>query len=69
MNRFEIYKDQQGKFRWRLLADASGVIALSGQVYVAKEACQSAVSLVKQLAPTRPFEIYRDRRGKYRWRL
>ncbi len=45
---FEIYKDKQEEFRWRLKASNGAVIATSGQGYKAKADCQHGIDLVKE---------------------
>ena len=50
---FEIYKDNAGKYRWRLRSSGNyKVIADSGEGYETKVACEQGVDLVKQEAPT-----------------
>lgn len=43
---YQIYKDGQGHWRWRLLA-ANHEILASGEAYYNKADCQHAVNLVK----------------------
>lgn len=53
MAEFEIFKDADGEFRWRLRATGnSEPIADSGEGYKAKSSCQDAINLVKAQAPT-----------------
>jgi uncharacterized protein YegP (UPF0339 family) len=47
--KFEIYKDQAEKFRWRLRAANDQEIA-SGQGYESKEGCMKGVESVKHNA-------------------
>ena len=47
--KFEVYKDQGGKFRWRLRASNEEEIA-SGQGYESKEGCMKGVESVKKNA-------------------
>jgi len=48
--KFEIYKDATGKFRWRLKAPNSEIIAVS-EAYVAKDNCENGIKSVKTNAP------------------
>ena len=48
---FEIYKDRQDEFRWRLKAGNGAIIATSGEGYKAKADCEHAIELVKEGAP------------------
>jgi len=50
MAKFEIYKDGQGDFRWRLKADNHETIADSAEGYSSKANCEHGVELVKKLA-------------------
>ena len=47
---FEIYKDQAGKFRWRLKAANSEVIA-SSEAYESKAGAEKGIAAVKKDAP------------------
>ena len=49
VGKFEVYKDNAGKFRWRLRASNGEEIA-SGQRYESKEACIDGVKSVKKNA-------------------
>ena len=50
MPKFEIYKDSAGKFRWRLKAPNSEIIA-SGEAYESKDSCKKGIQSVKTNAP------------------
>lgn len=50
--KFEIYEDAGGKWRWRLKAANGSIIADSGQGYARKEDCDAGIALVIKLAPT-----------------
>lgn len=45
--RFEIYKDKNGKFRFRLKAANGEIIAIS-EAYETKQGCQNGVKSVKE---------------------
>jgi uncharacterized protein YegP (UPF0339 family) len=47
---FEIYKDHVGKFRWRLKAANSEVIA-SSEAYESKAGAEKGIAAVKKDAP------------------
>lgn len=51
MNRFKIYPDARGEYRWRLLAANGKIIADSAEGYTTKSACKVAISLVKTVVP------------------
>ena len=52
---YEVYKDTNGEWRWRLFAANNQVIANSGEGYANRGDCLSAIELVKssQDAPVR----------------
>lgn len=50
MPKYEIYKDAAGKYRWRLKAPNSEIIA-SGEAYESKDGCKNGIQSVKINAP------------------
>jgi uncharacterized protein len=52
MASFELYKDRQGQFRWRLKASNGKIIADGGEGYVQKADCLHGIELVKSEAAT-----------------
>jgi uncharacterized protein YegP (UPF0339 family) len=44
---YEIYKDNTGEWRWRLVAANNRIIATSGEGYANRNDCISAIELVK----------------------
>ena len=53
MGKFEIYKDPQGKYRWRLRA-SNGEIIGQGEAYETKQGCKDGIDAVKKYAPIAP---------------
>jgi uncharacterized protein YegP (UPF0339 family) len=47
---FVIYMDAAGRYRWRLRATNSEIIADSGQGYATNQACREAIQRVKYYA-------------------
>jgi uncharacterized protein YegP (UPF0339 family) len=47
--KFEIYKDAQKLWRWKLVA-ANGEILASGEGYTRKRTCMAAIALVQSSA-------------------
>ena len=45
---YQVYKDSQGYWRWRLLAANNRTIADSGESYYNQADCVSGLNLVKQ---------------------
>ncbi|MCG1003070.1 MULTISPECIES: HVO_2922 family protein [Halobacterium] len=73
----EVYEDNGGEYRWRLVHDNGNIIADSGEGYTRRRDAERAVEGVRRNAgpasyltfdPT-SFEIYRDVAGEWRWRL
>jgi uncharacterized protein YegP (UPF0339 family) len=50
MAKFQVYKDSQGEFRWRLRADNNEIIATSSEGYVNKSDCEHGIELLKKQA-------------------
>jgi len=74
---FEVYEDNEGKHRWRLVHDNGNIIADSGEGYSSKQKTTQGIESVKtnagpasylQFDPA-SFEIYRDSAGEWRWRF
>jgi uncharacterized protein YegP (UPF0339 family) len=49
--KFQIYKDNQGEFRWLLRSGNGQSIASSGEGYKTKAEAQGAIAVVKRDAP------------------
>ncbi|SNR44865.1 Uncharacterized conserved protein YegP, UPF0339 family [Halorubrum vacuolatum] len=73
----EIYEDNAGEWRWRLIHRNGNLIADSGEGYASKGGVEDAVERLKQYAAdadildvgAAAFEIYEDNAGEWRWRL
>jgi uncharacterized protein YegP (UPF0339 family) len=50
MPKFEIYKDSNGQFRFRLKAPNGEIIAV-GEAYTTKDACRNGIASVKENTP------------------
>lgn len=50
MTKYEMYRDQQFYWRWRLVAANNRIIANSGESYHNKQDCLNAIALVKNSA-------------------
>jgi hypothetical protein len=49
--RFELYRDNAGEWRWRLLAPNGNIIADSGEGYTSKQGAKRGIQSVKNNAP------------------
>lgn len=52
MERFEIYKDKDGEWRWRLIAKNNRTVAVSGEGFRRKGQAVKSIALLRSLAPT-----------------
>lgn len=49
--RFELYVDNAGEWRWRLVATNEEIIATSGEGYTSKQGAERGIESVKRAAP------------------
>jgi uncharacterized protein YegP (UPF0339 family) len=49
--KFEIFRDVQGYYRWRLKA-GNGEIVATSEAYTRRESASNSVSRIKELAPS-----------------
>ncbi|CAN5747906.1 YegP family protein [soil metagenome] len=54
--KFEVYRDANGEFRWRLKASNGQVIATGGEGYTTKSGCLNGIESVKTHAPDAEIE-------------
>ncbi|ELZ22684.1 hypothetical protein C475_16321 [Halosimplex carlsbadense 2-9-1] len=74
---FEVYDDNAGETRWRLLSSNGEILADGGEGYSSRDEAHEAVERVREYAPDADvldigratFEIYEDAGGEHRWRL
>jgi uncharacterized protein YegP (UPF0339 family) len=50
--KFQVYKDGQGQYRWRLRARNGQVIATGGEGYTTKASALGGIKAVQRDAPT-----------------
>jgi len=53
---FELFEDDGGKWRWRLVHDNGNIIADSGQGYSSKQKCKQGLRSVRENVPGAPVE-------------
>ena len=49
--KYEIYKDRQGKFRYRLFANNGNLLCIAEDGYATKETCKAGIQSVQRWAP------------------
>jgi uncharacterized protein YegP (UPF0339 family) len=70
--KFELYKDAQQEFRWRLKGPDGKVLATGGQGYKGKADCKRGIEIIQEAGDPKTkstFEVYEDAKKHYRWRL
>jgi uncharacterized protein YegP (UPF0339 family) len=78
--KFDLYKDTAGEFRWRLIhLPTKNIIADSSEGYQRKRDALNGFRSVMRHGPKAlsqhlgkfeaTFELFKDRRGEFRWRL
>jgi len=65
-DRFEVYQDRRGAWRWRLLDAAGAVVGASSEGYARRMDCEG--NMRRGPNPTDRWDFYLDRRGRHRWR-
>jgi uncharacterized protein YegP (UPF0339 family) len=50
--KFELYTDNKGEFRWRLVASNGQTIATGGEGYSSKASAMNGIESVKKNAPS-----------------
>ena len=53
---FELYEDQEGKHRWRLVHRNGNILADSGEGYASRQKARQGIDSVKENAPDAPVE-------------
>jgi len=74
---YELYEDNSGDWRWRLVASNGRIIADSAEGYSSKGAAEDAIDRIRERAPEADhlditpagFEVYKDKAEEWRWRL
>lgn len=57
---FELYEDNAGEWRWRLVAANGNIIADSGEGYSTKQGAQRGIESVKKSAPAADVVVTED---------
>jgi uncharacterized protein YegP (UPF0339 family) len=64
---FQLFQDNKGEWRWRLLAENSKSIAAASEGYVAKADALNGIDIIRHMRGKT--EVYEDNKGEWRWRL
>ncbi|GMG84102.1 hypothetical protein LNKW23_33160 [Paralimibaculum aggregatum] len=65
-DRFEIFRDKRGNYRWRRIDGEGGVVGASSEGYVSRSDCEANMN--RGPVPSDKWDFYIDKRGAFRWR-
>ena len=65
-DKFEVYKDKRGEFRWRRRATNGEIVGASSESYKKKADCEANMN--RGHVASDKWEFYKDKRGEHRWR-
>ena len=65
-DRFEVYQDRKGEWRWRRTAPNGNVVGASSEGYKAKADCEK--NMRRGQVASDKWEFYKDKGGLWRWR-
>ena len=65
-DKFEVYKDKRGEFRWRRIASNGKIVGASSEGYSKKADCEKNMN--RGHVESDKWEFYKDKRGEFRWR-
>lgn len=65
-DKFEVYQDKRGEYRWRRKASNGQIVGASCEGYKAKADAQA--NMFRGPKENDKWEFYEDRNGEYRWR-
>ena len=65
-DRFEVYQDKAGRWRWKRFASNGRQVGASTQGYASRASCEA--NMTRTPAATDVWEFYTDKRGEHRWR-
>ena len=65
-DKFEVYKDKRGEYRWRRKASNGNIVGASSEGYKSKKDAEANMNRGRN--PSDKWEFYKDKRGEHRWR-
>ena len=65
----EIYRDEEDKYRWRLLHKNGNILGGSGEGYTSGSEAREAIDELRDGIDEAEIEVYEDENGAFRWRL
>lgn len=73
-DKWEVYEDKRGEFRWRRSAKNGNIVGASTEGYVNRASCNANADRhgrngnPKGLGANDKWDFYKDKRGEHRWR-
>jgi uncharacterized protein YegP (UPF0339 family) len=65
----EIYRDEEEKYRWRLIHKNGNILGGSGEGYASGSEVREAIDELRDRIDEADIEVYEDENGAFRWRL
>jgi uncharacterized protein YegP (UPF0339 family) len=65
-DKFDVYRDKRGEYRWRRRASNGEIVGASSEGYKKRADCEA--NMTRGLVASDKWEFYRDKRGEHRWR-
>jgi len=65
-DKFEVYQDKRGEWRWRRKASNGKIVGAASEGYKSKADAESNMKRGKNAKDK--WEFYKDKRGQWRWR-
>ncbi len=65
-DKFELYQDKKGEWRWRRKATNGNIVGASSEGYKSKKDAEANMN--RGHVPTDKWEFYQDKKGEWRWR-
>ncbi len=65
-DKFEVYQDKKGEWRWRRKASNGRIVGASSEGYNARSDCEANMN--RGHVAGDKWEFYQDKKGEWRWR-
>ena len=65
-DKFEVYQDKRGEWRWRRKAANGRIVGAASEGYNKRSDCEANMN--RGPNPKDKWEFYEDKRGEWRWR-
>ena len=65
-DKFEVYQDRRGEWRWRRKASNGKIVGAACEGY--KTRSDAEANMTRAPNSTDKWEVYKDKRGQWRWR-